>query len=156
MDPATGTGADLAAVERLQRRYGDVVTRRAWSELADLFEPTCPIHLDLRGGRTVDLVGAGDLATMLTGALERFELFVFTILNSTVEVDHGGAREAIGRVYIRELRQDRDGVWSEAVGVYRDRYRHDGRCWRYAARDYATIARTSRTDVTYEVFEVPT
>ena len=37
-DPAAET-VDYVAIQRLQAAYADVVNRRAWPELADLFRP---------------------------------------------------------------------------------------------------------------------
>ena len=36
----------VVALWRLQSRYADVVTRRAWPELHDLFLPDTPVHID--------------------------------------------------------------------------------------------------------------
>jgi hypothetical protein len=47
-----------------------------------------------------------------------------------------------------ELRQAKDnGQFSQAFGVYHDRYRRvDGRWW-FARRDYQSLSRTGRNDV---------
>jgi hypothetical protein len=145
--------ADQLAITRLQAAYGDVVTRRAWDELGPLFLPDCPVRLDLRG-RVVDLAGPEALGEFISTSVERFELFVFTILNAVVDVD-GDGDEAAGRVYIQELRQERDGArWTTAVGLYRDRYRKVDGGWRFARRDYATLAR-GEVSQAMEVFPLP-
>ena len=60
--------------------------------------------------------------------------------------------EAVGRFYMQELRQDAgSGGWSDAYGVYHDRYEHDGERWRFAERSYQSLARTGR----FEVFPFP-
>ena len=56
---------DVLAIQRLQARYGDVVTRRAWGELDDLFVTAAPIELDLRRGEPLHLVGAAALGEMV-------------------------------------------------------------------------------------------
>jgi hypothetical protein len=58
------------------------------------------------------------------------------------------ATEATGRFYMQELRQDAaSGGWSDAYGVYHDRYRHDGERWRFSERSYQSLARTGRAEV---------
>lgn len=146
---------DELAITRLQARYGDIVTRQAWPELVPLFLPECPLRLDLGDGRLLEHVGPEAIGSFIAGSIERFELFLFTVVNAVVDVDEGGAT-ATGRLYIRELRQDRaEHRWSTAYGLYRDRYRKvDGR-WRFATRDYSTLARTAPAGDGMEVFPVP-
>lgn len=146
---------DEFTITRLQARYGDAVTRQAWAELVPLFRPDCPLRLDLGDGRVLEHVGPEAIGSFIAASIERFEFFVFTIVNSVVDVDPDGTT-ATGRLYIRELRQDRDGHrWSTAYGLYRDRYaKEDGR-WRFAARDYSSLARTAADGDGMEVFPVP-
>ena len=47
MDPAQET-IDYIAVSRLHHAYADIATRRAWSELDDIFVPEIPVTVDLR------------------------------------------------------------------------------------------------------------
>jgi hypothetical protein len=152
-DDEVTAALDELGVRRLQARYGDVVTRRAWAELDPLFLPGCPVTLDLRAGRLVELVGAGEVGEFIAGAVARFEFFEFALLNSVVEVaaDRAGAH---GRLYMWELRQAADGgPWTNAYGVYHDDYtRHEGR-WVFARRRYFSLARTGGGDS--EVFPVP-
>jgi hypothetical protein len=146
---------DEFAITRLQARYGDVVTRQAWHELVPLFVPDCPIHLDLGSGSVLDKVGAEAIGAFIAEAIARFEFFEFTIVNSVVDVAPGGA-SATGRLYICELRQEREGHrWTNAYGLYRDEYaKADGR-WRFARRDYTSTARTSDTPGSMQVFPIP-
>jgi hypothetical protein len=143
---------DQLAIGRLQALYGDVVTRRAWDELEPLFVPGCPVRIDLRDGRVLELAGAAAVGEFIDGAVERFEFFEFALLNAVVDID---GDVAAGRVYMWELRQDAASHrWSNAFGLYRDRYeRLDGR-WCFAARDYASLAR-SGADGGMEVFAIP-
>lgn len=147
-------GADLHAISRLQAAYGDVVTRQAWDELPALFVTDCPVRLDLRGGRTRELTGPQAVAEFIATSLERFDFFAFGLLNAVAEVTEPG-RRATGRMYIQELRLERDVGWTTAVGLYRDDYLlSDGR-WRFARRDYTTLARTVASGVQAEVYPVP-
>ena len=134
------------AITRLQASYADVVTRRAWPELADLFVPDAPVHVDTVSIPVIELVGPAALGEFIGGAIERFEFFEFVVLNTVVQVH--GADAAKGRVYMVELRQDVDnGRWTNAFGVYHDDYvRVDGR-WRFGERHYQSLARTGRGDV---------
>jgi SnoaL-like domain len=143
-----GTRA-LVAVQRLQATYGDAVTRRAWDEVRALFEPHAVVHIDTRTRRPFTLEGPNALVEFIEGALEPFVFFEFAILNAVAEVD---GDQASGRVYICELRHDRAGQWTQAYGLYRDRYtRRDG-AWRFAERSYASLARKGPT---IESFPLP-
>ena len=48
---------DHVALTRLQDAYADLVTRRAWHELAELYLPTCTLHLDTVTAPARDLTG---------------------------------------------------------------------------------------------------
>lgn len=153
---------DVLAIGRLQARYGDVVTRRAWAELGDLFVADAPIELDLRRGEPMHLVGATALGEMVERAVSRFEFFEFALLNSVVDVVGPGA--ATGRLYMCELRQDAaTGRWTTAYGLYRDVYRRgDDGAWRIESRRYSSLARTAddpgrpaTAAPDFEVFDVP-
>jgi len=138
-------------VTRLQGAYGDAVTRRSWGELDAMFLPDAPLHLDLRNGTVLELVGGGAIGEFIAGAVERFEFFEFALLNTVVDVD--GPDSATGRLYMWELRQDAaSGRWTNAYGLYQDRYvRRDGR-WRFAERWYHSLARSGSDAV---VFDIP-
>lgn len=129
------------AITRLQASYADVVTRRAWDELAPLFLPDAPIHIDTVTKPGTDLVGADGLAGFVGPAVDRFEFFEFVILNTVVDV-HDDEQTATGRLYMVEVRQERaTQEWSNAFGLYQDDYVvYDGR-WRFARRRYRSLAR---------------
>jgi hypothetical protein len=146
---------DYLAITRLQAAYGDAVTRRAWAELLPMFVAGCPVRFDLRTGTVIEKAGAEDIGGFIAASIERFEFFAFTLLNAVVDVAADGER-ATGRLYIRELRQERDShQWSTAYGLYRDTYRKvDGR-WRFASRDYSSLARTAAGGDGMDVFPIP-
>ena len=48
---------DYIAIRRLQDAYADVVSRRAFDELDDLFLPAAPVMIELPGG-TREVVGS--------------------------------------------------------------------------------------------------
>jgi hypothetical protein len=133
-----GTRA-LLAVLRLQAAYGDAVTRRAWAEVVALFEPDAAVHIDTRTREPFTLEGADAIATFIERSLDGFAFFEFAILNAVAEVD---GDTATGRVYICELRHDHEGEWTQAYGLYRDRYVRRAGDWRIAGRRYSSLART--------------
>ena len=58
---------------------------------------------------------------------------------------------------ISELRHDMDDepTSTQTYGLYQDTYRRDDGVWRFAARTYASLARTSPTGIGLEVFPIP-
>ena len=118
----------------LQRRYGDVVSRRAWDELADLLDPECELHLALRDGDRA-LRGADEVVGFVSSAVSAFDIFLFSVLNAVV------GPGPTGRMWIHELRWDADGERSDAYGLYEDTFVQgaDGR-WRFAIRRYTSIS----------------
>ena len=140
----------VVALWRLQHRYADVVTRRAWTELPELFIPDAPIHLDTVTSPPRTIVGPEALGEMVGTAIERFDHFTFVILNAVVDVDEQ-ALTATGRIFMCEVRHDTStDAWQNAHGVYSDRYAFvsdgdgDGGAggWRFAERSYRSMART--------------
>ena len=146
---------DHVAITRLQARYGDAVSRQAWDELVDLFEPDCPVRLDLRDGTVIAMTGPEEVGSLIASSIERFDFFLFTLLNAVVDLAPEG-RRATGRLYIRELRRERDtGRWTTAYGLYRDSYVKTGGGWRFAARDYSSLARNAADGDGMDVFPIP-
>ncbi|MFM7068798.1 MAG: nuclear transport factor 2 family protein [Actinomycetes bacterium] len=136
---------DHIAISRLIDGYADVVTRRAWEELHELFLPTCTVHIDTVTGAPRTLTGPAEAGTFIAGAVERFSFFEFVVLNRRIELRVGGDPDgASGRIFMREQRQGAvDGRYTSAFGCYRDRFaRVDGRWW-FAERRYRSLARTA-------------
>ena len=130
----------VLAVQRLQAAYGDAVTRRAWAEVAALFEPDAAVHIDTRTRDPFTLDGPAAVVAFIERSLESFRFFEFAILNAVVDLDTEAT--ASGRVYICELRHDQAGEWTQAYGLYRDRYVRRAGDWRIAGRRYTSLART--------------
>jgi SnoaL-like domain len=130
--------AALVAIQRLQAAYGDAVTRRAWDDVRTLFEPDAVVHITTHTRDPFTLDGPDGVAAFVERSLEQFSSFVFTIENAVAEVDRD---EGTGRVYIGELRHHRDGTWTQAHGLYQDRYRRRDGTWRIAERRYSSLAR---------------
>ena len=132
------------AIGRLQAAYADAVSRQAWPDVTACFEPDAVVRIDVRAAERepFELVGPDELVAFIARALEPFTFFEMAILNATVEPDGG---TATGRVYICELRCDAEGGWTEAYGVYHDRYRRTDDGWRIAGRQYHSLARRGPT-----------
>jgi SnoaL-like domain len=135
---------DHVAITRLLAAYADVVTRRAWPELADLFLAHASVRVDTVTAPARELTGPEELGAFISGAIERFAFFELVILNARVELPaDDGPDRARARVLVNEVRQDRDGgAWSSTYGVYLDRYRRTADGWRFARRAYQSLART--------------
>lgn len=152
--PSTEDAPHYLAIQRLQSAYADAVSRRAWPELGDLFLPHAVVRVDKRAGEPIEIVGPDALGAFIGEAITRFEHFQFVVLNARVRLRAGGdPYAATGRMFMHELRFERAAaLWSDAYGVYHDRYeQHDGRWW-FARRRYHSLARAGR-DV--EVFPFP-
>ena len=149
----------LAYVElqRLQSRYADVVTRRAWNELAGFVGADCPIEVDVRHTR-FELTGPTEYGEFIDRAIQRFSLFEFVLLNMVFQID-AQRGVAAARVYMQEIRQNvSDGRRTDAYGVYHDRLEQDGDGrWWFARRHYRSFARTAepRVDTDVDVFDLP-
>lgn len=132
----------VVALWRLQSRYADVVTRRAWPELAELFRSDTIVRIDTVTAPEREVVGPEAFGAFVAGAIERYDHFAFVILNTVVDVDAAG-ENATGRIFMCEIRHDAaSDTWQNAHGVYRDRYvQRDGRWW-FAERRYRSMART--------------
>ncbi len=140
---------DYIAVSRLQSAYADVVNRRAWSELTELFLPAAHITVDTVTRPAFEFNGPAALGDFISGAIEMFEFFEFVILNAhTVIGIEGDLDRAWARVFMCELRQEvATGADSQAFGLYQDEYmRVDGRWW-FARRNYQSLKRTGRNEV---------
>jgi hypothetical protein len=146
------TWRDQVAISALLSAYADVVTRRAWTELRDLFVPEAPVRVDTVTRPVHELSGPDELGAFIASAIDRFGFFELVILNARIQVDapagDASPTTARARVLIGEIRQDRaSGEWSHTYGVYQDHYGVDGGGrWRFATRDYHSLARTGSAE----------
>jgi hypothetical protein len=137
---------DVVALWRLQSRYADVITRRAWPELHELFLPDTAVHIDTVTSPARTEVGPEAFGAFVAGAIARFDHFAFVILNTVVDVTgtgDAGSDDARGRIFMCEVRHEAaTDAWSTAHGVYEDRYRREDGRWWIAERHYRSMART--------------
>jgi hypothetical protein len=145
-DDALQDTIDYVAITRLQNAYADAVTRRAWSEFHDMFLAGAPVRVDTVTNPVIELAGPQQIGDFIGDAVERFEFFEFVPLSTRVVLRAGGDPDrATARLYICELRQDAaSGRSTQAFGVYRDEYRRVDGDWRFARRDYQSLARSGR------------
>lgn len=140
---------DVVALWRLQAQYADVVTRRAWPEMDDLFLADTPVHIDTVTSPAITTTGPAEFSQFVAASLERFDHFTFVILNTVVDTGTGGDPDlAEGRIFMCEIRHETAlDMWHNAYGVYSDRYRRVDGCWRFAERRYRSMGRTGPESV---------
>lgn len=139
-----GDTDDIIGISALQSHYADIINRRAWSELAEIFLPDAAIRIDTVTRDVIEVAGPAALGDFIGTAVERFAFFEFVILNSRIvtSVD-GDADLGSARIFMCEIRRDADSLdWSTAYGVYHDRYRRTPDGWRFERRDYQSLTRT--------------
>lgn len=125
--------ADQLSLGALQHGYGDVVSRRAWGELHELFTAECPLVLELGSGDQT-LRGADEIVGFVSDAVAVFDTFVFEVMNAVV------GPGPTGRMWIHELRWQ-NGEQTDAYGLYQDTFARDSRGrWRFASRRYTSIS----------------
>jgi hypothetical protein len=153
MDPKRLEDAvDRIEIRALHDAYADIVSRRRWADLNDVFLPDTVLDLDLRD-RTLTYEGPKAIGDFIGEMLLQFEFFQFGILGTRVHLRSGGDADcAASRMYMTELRQTPSGHWSTIYGVYHDRLvRMDGQ-WRFAHRTYHSLA---RRNVAAALFDFP-
>ncbi len=161
MPTSDGTELDetvaYVALRRLQNRYADIVTRRAWPELAEIMRPDCVITVDLVD-RAINFDGPTAIGDFIAAQIEQFDFFEFVILNTVMKIDTGAGR-ATARMYMQEARQSvESGERCDTFGVYHDHLErdNDGRWW-FARRRYKSYARSNPSDASSDltVFDLP-
>ena len=137
------TAVHDTGIRRLQHAYADVVNRRAWPEMEDLFLPEAAVVIDTRKGDPLRLVGGAAVGEFIGSSVAKFSFFEFVILNAHIVFPGGaGAGTAVSRLYMCEHRQDEDsGRWTNAFGLYHDRYAFSVGHWWFAERTYHSLAR---------------
>jgi hypothetical protein len=142
-DPLVAEAVLDTGIRRLQHAYADVVNRRAWPELERLFLPDAPVVIDRRADEPLRLVGGSALGEFIGSSIEQFEFFEFVVLNAHIGFPQGTeAGTAVCRLFMCEIRQHQaSGRWTNAYGVYHDRYAFAANRWWFAERRYHSLAR---------------
>ena len=149
---------EYIALRRVQNRYADIVTRRAWDELTEIMSPDCKVTVDTLD-RSYRFNGPDEIGDFIGRQIERFSFFEFVVLNTVISIDHEHGT-AGARMYMQELRQSSDdGRRTNAFGVYHDRLvkSPDDGSWRFVRRKYRSFARTAAPDAVgdLDVFDLP-
>jgi hypothetical protein len=132
---------DVVSLWRLQAQYADIVTRRAWPELREVFRPDTRVEVDTVTAPVRTFIGPDAFGEFVAGAIERFDHFAFVILNTVVNV--ASDTQATGRIFMCEVRHDREqDTWPIAYGRYEDSYSRVGGRWWFTERRYRSMART--------------
>ena len=63
---------DYVAVCRLQAAYADAVSRRAWSDLGELFLADARVEVSTVSSAPLEFVGADGIGGFIAGAIDRF------------------------------------------------------------------------------------
>jgi hypothetical protein len=144
---------DYVAIRRLQNSYADVISRRAYGELHDLFLPAAPVVIELPSG-TREVTGPEEFGRFVEKRIADLAFFQFVILNSVIELSvDGDPDRATGRIHMCELRQGgADGRFSVLYGLYRDDYARSDSRWWFAHRVFSPLAVTERA---LDVFGYP-
>jgi len=139
---------DHVAIRRLLDAYADVVCRREWDELSDLFHPDVTITIAKAGSAPIEVTGPEAFGEFVGAAMAGFEFFVFQILNA--RIDFTGEHRATSRMFMTEIRQS-DGEFSQVYGRYDDTFRRIDGWWWFVARYYRTLARTTNASFSLEM-----
>jgi len=141
---------DHSEIRRLQDAYADVVSRRAWAELTELFRPDTTLHLDLRE-KTLEFHGPQAIGDFIDQSVTQFHFFQFGILGTRIQLRTAGNPDmAAARMYMTELRQTHSGHWSQVYGVYHDRFQRVDQQWWFAERTYHSLARNNMPASIYD------
>ena len=132
---------DELAIDALLRRYGDIATRQAWAEYAEIVLPDATIHFRF-GDHEFDVVGDDGLAGLGAAATDAFAFYFYAPQHRLAWSTGEGS--AAGRAYALETGETADGQWVDIYGAYDDEYRRvDGR-WMIAGRRYRELRRRQR------------
>jgi SnoaL-like domain len=129
------------AIIRLQARYADIATRRAWAEMSDVALDDARFSFALATGQSLELVGPAALAALGAQATAQFSFYEYIPLNTVVTVTSDTT--ATGTFYSLEVGVDAgNGEWTEFYGRYEDAYATDRGRWLFARREFRVL--TSR------------
>lgn len=144
--------ASHIAIQRLLSAFADVVNRRSWGELSQLFLDGATIEVTPLQRPPLEVTGPEAIGRFIDESIARFDFLEFALQNSRLEIrqDEDSAR---GRNFICEYRREKaTAKWTQVFGIYHDRYRRiEGRWW-FEHRTFDPLAAAGGDNI---VFEVP-
>lgn len=150
-DKALEEMASHLAIQRLLAAYADVMNRRAWGELPELFLADAKVELTPLKRPLIEVTGPASLGRFIHEATERFGYFQFVLLNSRIEL-HLETESAQGRNFICEYRRDNVSEnWTQVFGVYHDRFRRISGRWWFEHRTFHPLASNGSDNVLFDV-----
>jgi hypothetical protein len=146
---------DYVAIRRLQAAYADIVSRRAYAELENIFLPDTVVVMGPgeHAEKPRQVTGPESFGKFVDAYIGHLEFFQFVVLNAVVDLAvDGDPNRATGRVHICELWKDPRGRSSAFFGLYLDDYTKIADSWWYGRRTFKALG-VSRRDFT--VFGYP-
>ncbi|QBD79149.1 nuclear transport factor 2 family protein [Ktedonosporobacter rubrisoli] len=122
--------ADRFEIEALRGEFTDAAMMHDYDRLASLFTEDGVVRIPAINAETAGREGIRAGAERLQGQWNYF-----------VQITHAGTIQlegdtAVGRAYISELGQLRDGSSHQNYAIYHDRYRRTADGWKFAERVY--------------------
>jgi ketosteroid isomerase-like protein len=124
------TITDRVEIEELRSEFTDAIMMRDYDRFASLFTTDGAWRIpDI----DVELVSRDQIRAAIERMQDLWDFFVQTTHPGTIQVD-GDA--AVGRAYVCEVGQMRDGRSELDYAVYHDRYQRTPDGWRFTERVY--------------------
>ena len=130
MTPTLANLADRAAIEELRIEFTDAAMMDDHERLGSLFTPDGVLRIP-HGG--IEAVGPTQVRALGEQRATLAACFIQTAHPGRLEF-HGDT--AVGRTYIHEIFQLRDGSSHVNHAIYHDRYERTGDGWKFAERVY--------------------
>jgi len=125
-----------AAIQQLQRAYGDVASRAAWDEVGSLLTDDAHLEFVTSSGAVFEVDGPEAFAEF-AAKMAGFSFFEYIPLSFVVS--RGADGLLVGRTYSLEVAENEAGDWTESYGLYEDTYGQVRGEWRFTRRLHRTI-----------------
>ena len=122
--------ADRVEIEALRAEFADAPMMRDWDRFASLFTQDGAWRMP---NIDVELVGRAEIRAGVERLQEHWDYFVQNTHPGTIQLE---GDTAIGRAYILEFGQLRDGSSQLHYSLYHDRYRRTDEGWKFTERAY--------------------
>jgi ketosteroid isomerase-like protein len=124
--------ADELEIRALVARYADAVNRRSPDDWAATWAEDGVWDLSYRD----PFVGIDDVLANWLVIMDGYPFAIQIVHNGHLHIT---GETAVGRWYLEEKLQSKDGKGRATVGVYHDEYKKVDGAWRFARRKYAII-----------------